>query len=49
MPAADIEYTYANVERAKDLLDYAPKVTVEQGVEAFWDWYQSAVLGSGAP
>jgi UDP-glucuronate 4-epimerase len=45
MPAADMEYTYANVERAKELLDYAPKVTVEQGVRRFWEWYQRTVLG----
>jgi len=49
MPAADMEYTYANIERAKELLDYAPSVTVEQGVEAFWGWYQRTVLGSKAP
>jgi UDP-glucuronate 4-epimerase len=44
MPAADIGYTYANVERAAKLLGYAPKVTVELGVEGFWNWYQRAVL-----
>jgi UDP-glucuronate 4-epimerase len=47
MPAADIEYTYANVDRAKELLDYAPEVTVEQGVRKFWGWYQDAVMGVG--
>lgn len=47
MPAADIEYTYANVDRAKELLGYAPKVTVEQGVQEFWLWYQQAVMGGG--
>ena len=46
MPAADIEYTYANIDRAKELLDYEPTVTVEQGVKRFWDWYQGAVLGA---
>lgn len=46
MPPADMEYTYANIDRARELLDYAPSVTVEQGVEAFWQWYQHAVLGS---
>jgi UDP-glucuronate 4-epimerase len=46
MSAADVSYTYANVDRAKELLGYAPKVSVQQGVEAFWDWYQGAVLGS---
>jgi UDP-glucuronate 4-epimerase len=48
MPAADIEYTYASIERAQKLLDYAPKVTVEQGVEQFWRWYQRAILGRTA-
>jgi len=47
MPAADIEYTYASVERAKELLGYAPKVTVEDGVLQFWRWYQSAVMRVG--
>ncbi len=47
MPAADIAYTYASIERAEELLDYAPQVTVEQGVEAFWGWYRQAVMESG--
>ncbi|UCF46391.1 MAG: SDR family NAD(P)-dependent oxidoreductase [Myxococcales bacterium] len=45
MPAADMEYTYASVDRAKELLGYAPKVSVEQGVREFWLWYRDAVLG----
>jgi UDP-glucuronate 4-epimerase len=45
MPAADMEYTYANVDRARELLDYAPTITVEQGVREFWLWYQEAVMG----
>jgi UDP-glucuronate 4-epimerase len=47
MPAADVEYTYANIDRARELLDYSPRVSVEQGVRAFWEWYQRAVLESG--
>ena len=45
MPAADMEYTYASIDRAKELLDYAPTITVEQGVRRFWEWYREAVLG----
>jgi UDP-glucuronate 4-epimerase len=45
MPAADMEYTYANIDRARELLDYTPTVTVEQGVKEFWRWYQEAVMG----
>ena len=48
MPDADIEYTYANIDRAKELLGYAPKVGVEQGVREFYRWYQSAILQKAA-
>ncbi len=44
MPDADIEYTYANIERAKELLDYEPTVTVERGVKELWNWYREANL-----
>ena len=45
MPPADMEYTYANIDRARELLGYAPTITVEQGVREFWLWYQDAVMG----
>lgn len=44
MPAADIPYTYADVSKARRLLGYAPEISVEEGVERFWWWYQKAVL-----
>lgn len=44
MLAADISYTYADVSRARELLGYAPSVSVDEGVAKFWDWYQTAVL-----
>ena len=44
MPAADIEYTFANIDRAAELLGYAPTVTVEQGVREFWAWYRESVM-----
>ena len=49
MPAADMEYTYANIERATELLGYAPSVTVEQGVREFWHWYRDSVLEASTP
>ena len=39
-PAADINYTYADISKAQRLLDYDPQVTVEQGCQQFWEWYQ---------
>jgi UDP-glucuronate 4-epimerase len=44
MMSADVEYTYADTSKAARLLDYDPKVSVEEGIERFWRWYKSAVL-----
>jgi UDP-glucuronate 4-epimerase len=33
--------TYADISKAQRLLDYSPKVSVQEGVRAFWDWYQA--------
>lgn len=43
-PDADIPYTFANIEKAQRLLDYDPQVTVEEGCQRFWNWYQAAIL-----
>jgi UDP-glucuronate 4-epimerase len=44
-PAADVDYTFANIDRARDAIGYAPKISVKEGVTRFWHWYQNAVLG----
>jgi len=44
MPDADISYTFADISKTATLLGYAPKVSVPEGVEKFWEWYQKAVL-----
>ncbi len=43
MMAADVSYTYANVDKARRLLGYAPQVSVQEGVKRFYDWYVEAV------
>jgi UDP-glucuronate 4-epimerase len=45
MMAADVKYTYADISKARRLLDYDPKVSVRDGVERFWQWYKKAVRG----
>lgn len=46
MPAADVPYTYADLSLAREHLGYAPKVSVEEGIERFWKWFEHAVLCS---
>jgi UDP-glucuronate 4-epimerase len=41
---ADIDRSFADISKARRLLDYDPKVSVAEGIERFWNWYQSAVL-----
>jgi UDP-glucuronate 4-epimerase len=43
MMRADVSYTYADISKARKLLDYSPKVSVSEGVRRFYDWYCSAV------
>jgi UDP-glucuronate 4-epimerase len=44
-PKSDMEITYADIGKARRLLDYNPQTSVETGVASFLDWYQRAVLG----
>jgi UDP-glucuronate 4-epimerase len=46
MPEADVPSTRADVSKAGRLLGYQPRVSVEEGVTRFWEWYQRAVLRS---
>ena len=47
MQDADVSYTYANIDKARQLLGYEPTVRVDEGIAAFWDWYRQAVLQAG--
>lgn len=42
--AADIDRSFADVSKARELLAYDPKVSVKEGVSRFFAWYQQAVL-----
>lgn len=44
IPEADIPYTYADISKASRLLGYDPRVSVEEGVTRFWNWYRRVVL-----
>jgi UDP-glucuronate 4-epimerase len=45
MPDADIAYTYADISKARKLLGYDPTVSVQEGVQRFWEWYRRTMLG----
>ncbi len=39
MIAADVIKTYSNTSKAQRILGYNPQVSVQEGVQAFWNWY----------
>lgn len=39
MQPGDVDRTYADVSKAKKLLGYEPKVSFEDGIKSFVDWY----------
>jgi len=43
-PASEPKVTFANVDKARRLLDYDPQTSVADGLAAFWAWYQQNVM-----
>jgi UDP-glucuronate 4-epimerase len=37
----DVPYTYASIEKARQLLGYNPKTPLNEGIKQFVDWYRS--------
>jgi UDP-glucuronate 4-epimerase len=42
-PEADVERTHANIDKARRLLGYDPRVSVGEGAERFLAWFERAV------
>ena len=40
MQPGDVDRTYADISRAKKLIGYEPKVSFEEGIRKFVEWYK---------
>jgi UDP-glucuronate 4-epimerase len=40
----DVDITFANIEKAKELLNYQPEIRLENGIRLFIEWYKSNAL-----
>ena len=40
MQPGDVDRTYADISKAKKMIDYQPKITFEQGIKKFAKWYK---------
>ncbi|HJU87437.1 MAG TPA: NAD-dependent epimerase/dehydratase family protein [Gemmatimonadota bacterium] len=44
VPAGDVDRTFADVSRARNLLGYEPSVGIDEGLRRFVEWYRQASL-----
>jgi len=44
MQLGDVEITYADISKAKKLLNYKPETSIEEGMQSFVKWYKENVL-----
>lgn len=42
LPDIDVPCAYADIGKARHLLDFHPAVSLEEGVGRFWEWYRCA-------
>lgn len=38
-PPSEPKITFANIDKARRLLGYAPSTSIQQGLEQLWTWY----------
>lgn len=43
MLAADVSSTFASIDKARRLLDYDPRVSIQEGLQRFYDWYVDTI------
>lgn len=43
-PPSEPKITFANIDKARRLLDYSPQTPVEEGLAHLWAWYQKEVM-----
>jgi nucleoside-diphosphate-sugar epimerase len=39
MQPGDVDITYADISKAQKLIDYHPRVPLNEGIASFVDWY----------
>jgi UDP-glucuronate 4-epimerase len=46
MQAGDVDVTFADITRARNIINYQPKVGLEQGINSFIEWFQLLQLNN---
>ena len=43
-PLSEPKITFADIDKARRLLDYSPQTSLPAGLCKFWEWYQGAIM-----
>jgi len=44
LPPTDLAVTFADTTKAHRMLGYSPRVSIEDGLARFWEWYKARIL-----
>jgi len=44
LPSGELMVTFSDTSKAHRMLGYLPRVSIQEGLTRFWEWYQRAVL-----
>jgi UDP-glucuronate 4-epimerase len=47
-PSSDVQVTYADLTKSKEMLNFNPKVSIDQGMEEFIKWHQNFYLDNSS-
>jgi UDP-glucuronate 4-epimerase len=43
-PSSEPKVTFANIDKAKNLLGYKPKTSIKEGLALLWEWYKKEMI-----
>jgi UDP-glucuronate 4-epimerase len=44
LPPTDLAVTFADTSKAHRMLGYSPRISIEEGLTRFWEWYSRSLL-----
>ena len=44
LPPTEMVVTFADTSKARRMLGYLPRISIEEGLTRFWEWYQISIL-----
>ena len=46
LPPTDLPVTFADTTKANRMLGYSPRISIQEGLSQFWNWYKAHISNS---